>query len=89
MTDANIPEGCSYLLSSKSKRMTLIFLLLGTFMGLVFLLGTHFMIKGSWMGLVTPVLLVAAPLMNFPLTEAWAYAPWQAKPCKYEHHHMD
>ncbi len=82
-------EGCSYLLHSKSKRIALTLLLLGTFAALVFLLVTHFLRKEHWMGLVAPILLVATPLMRFPLTETWTYVPWQAKSCKYEYHHMD
>lgn len=89
LMSVKISEGCSYLLYSKSKLIAFTFLLLGTFAVLVFLLGTHFLSKGHWMGLVAPILLVATPLMRFPLTETWAYAPWQAKPCKYEYHHIE
>jgi hypothetical protein len=89
MAEKKSTEGCSYLLVKKTKRATLFLVAVTTFALFLFLLFTHFLTKESWTSMIAPILLVAAPLLAFPLTETWAYEPWQAKPCKYEHHHMD
>lgn len=79
----------SYLLVDKTRRRQLILLTLVSLAGMTALINYGIAAEKPWLQIGMIAVLLGLPLMALPLSEAWAYEPWQAESQKVEQHYRN
>lgn len=80
----NVDDFYSHMAISKQKRHGLRIGLIVFFFIFLSLLYNNSILGGSWLLILSPILLFGGLICVLPPTEDWVYRPWQAKAQQYE-----